>query len=122
MMDMKTRMQMNIQQKIIFGIKIFFGILLFLIAFGFITMLLWNWLVPVLFSGPVITFWQALGLLALCKILFGSSGGFKGRGRCGRRSRWREKMEERLQNMSPEEKEKWRNKCCGGPDATTANS
>jgi hypothetical protein len=44
-------------------------------AFGAVTMLLWNWLVPTIFSGPVVTFWQALGLLLLGKILFGSGHG-----------------------------------------------
>jgi hypothetical protein len=44
-------------------------------AFGAVTMLLWNWLVPALFSGPAVTFWQALGLLILAKILFGSGHG-----------------------------------------------
>ena len=36
----------------------------------YVLMLLWNWLVPDLFSGPEITFWQAAGLLLLSKILF----------------------------------------------------
>jgi hypothetical protein len=35
-----------------------------------ITMSLWNWLIPVLFHGPVITFWQTAGLFILAKILF----------------------------------------------------
>jgi hypothetical protein len=33
-------------------------------------MLLWNWLVPQLFSGPVLGYWQTLGILILSKILF----------------------------------------------------
>lgn len=40
-------------------------------AFTFALMLLWNWLMPAIFGLTVITFWQALGLLALSKILFG---------------------------------------------------
>ena len=42
---------------------------------GTIVQLLWNWLLPPLFGWPVLTFWQALGLLALCRILFGGVGG-----------------------------------------------
>jgi hypothetical protein len=42
--------------------------LLAVFLIGYITMSLWNWLVPVLFNGPFITFWQALGLLLLSKI------------------------------------------------------
>ena len=35
-----------------------------------LTMTLWNWLIPELFHGPVITFWQTAGLFILSKILF----------------------------------------------------
>jgi uncharacterized membrane protein len=50
------------------------GILLFTVLGGGIVQFLWNWLVPGVFGLPVLTFWQALGLLALCRILFGSHG------------------------------------------------
>jgi hypothetical protein len=43
----------------------------------FVTMSLWNWLVPELFHGPVVSFWQAAGLLILSKILL---SGFHHRG------------------------------------------
>jgi hypothetical protein len=100
--------------KFLMGIKIVAGITFFFLLCGFGTMLLWNWLVPVLFKGPIIVFWQAIGLLALSKILFGGCGrGWGGRGRCGGRGRWRSRMEERLKNMTPEEKEKFKNKCGG---------
>ncbi|MFA9388274.1 MAG: hypothetical protein ACERKD_00615 [Prolixibacteraceae bacterium] len=39
-----------------------------------VVMLLWNWLMPALFNLSVITYWQALGVLVLSKILFGSHG------------------------------------------------
>jgi hypothetical protein len=51
---------------------------LFVVVAGGIVMLLWNWLLPPLFSGPQITLLQGFGLLVLCRILFGgfgSSGG-----------------------------------------------
>jgi hypothetical protein len=60
--------------------------------FGLIVMGLWNWLVPAMFGGRIITFWQALGVLVLSRILF---GGFKGHG-----SGWN--------GMSAEEREKFR--------------
>src|SRR5262249_60372870 len=47
-----------------------------ILVFGFVVMILWNWLMPALFGWRVINFWQALGLLVLCRILF---GGFRGR-------------------------------------------
>ena len=49
-------------------------IILFVVAifaFSYIVMSLWNWLIPELFSGPMITMWQAIGLLILSKILLG---------------------------------------------------
>ncbi len=50
------------------------GILLFIALGGEMVMRLWNWLLPPLFGWHQITFWQALGLLALCRILFGGFG------------------------------------------------
>lgn len=35
----------------------------------FVTMSLWNWLIPAIFHGPVLTFWQTAGLFLLSKIL-----------------------------------------------------
>jgi hypothetical protein len=49
---------------------IFFG-LVAITGFSFALMLLWNWLMPTIFGLTTICFWQALGLLALSKILFG---------------------------------------------------
>jgi hypothetical protein len=40
---------------------------------GFPIMWLWNWLMPMLFGIPTITFWQALGLYLLCSVLFKNS-------------------------------------------------
>jgi hypothetical protein len=41
----------------------------FIILAIFITMSLWNWLIPTLFHGPVLTFWQTAGVFLLSKIL-----------------------------------------------------
>ena len=73
------------------------------VVIGFVTMHLWNWLMPMLFGLRTITFVQTIGLLLLSKILF---GGFHGRGR-GRRG-WRRDMKERWEKMSPEERERMR--------------
>jgi hypothetical protein len=51
-----------------------FGFAIFIAIGGEVVMLLWNWLAPALFGLRQITFWQALGLLALCRILFGGFG------------------------------------------------
>jgi hypothetical protein len=79
------------------------GMLVFIAVGGGVVLLLWNWLLPPLFGLPQITFWQALGILALCRILF---GGFGGRG--GARSGVRRRMEERCEQMTPEERERFR--------------
>lgn len=39
-----------------------------------IVMLLWNWLIPLIFGLITISFWQALGLFILARILFGGFG------------------------------------------------
>ena len=71
--------------------------------FGFVVMSLWNWLMPALFGWHLLSFWQAVGLLVLSKILF---GGF--RGRPGPHMSGRYRMMERWGAMSPEEREKFR--------------
>jgi hypothetical protein len=45
-----------------------------------LVMMLWNWLMPAVFSGArVIDYWQALGLIVLSRVLFGGGRGWKGR-------------------------------------------
>src|SRR5262245_59665597 len=79
------------------------GIALFAFIGGEVVRLLWNWLLPPLFGWREITFWQALGLLALGRILF---GGWGWRGSV--RSRVRRRLEERCEAMTPEERERFR--------------
>ena len=50
-------------------------VLIFIAAGGQAVLHLWNWLMPPLFGWHEITFWRAVGLLALCRILFGNFGG-----------------------------------------------
>ena len=105
------------------------GIALLMALGGWIVQHLWNWLLPPLFGWRMITFWQALALLVLCRILFGgfSGGGHRGMG-MGMRRRMRERMEERWaerwEKMTPEEREKFRQGMharCGFGDATAAS-
>ena len=92
-------------------------IALFIFVGGELVMRLWNWLTPDLFGWRQITFWQAVGLLALCRILF---GGFGSRGHV--RSKMRGRMGERWERMTPEEREKFRQAMrsrCGWAPAET---
>lgn len=90
--------------------KRFFLIPLAIIGFsllgGFVVMLLWNAILPSLIGVGSLTFPKAIGLLILCKILFGGFGNHSKR--CGNKrfddSIWKQKM----MDMSEEEKEKFR--------------
>jgi uncharacterized membrane protein len=82
------------------------GLLLFVALGGAIVRLLWNWLLPQLFGWREITFWQALGLLALCRILFGGFGSHGGSRSGSRmtpeeRARFRQRIRERFGFHSP---------------------
>jgi len=79
----------------------------FIVIGGEIVMHLWNWLLPALFGWRQITFWQALGLLLLCRILFGGLG-VRGSHRSNMRFRMRRRMAERWEQMTAEEREKVR--------------
>lgn len=91
-----------------------------LVLFGFVTMALWNALLPEIFGLPVINFWQAAGMLVLARLFFG-----------GGPSKWHNHREpymnrdlrDKIKNMSPEQKreffrkmhysrEKWQHGCC----------
>ncbi len=82
--------------------------LLFVALGGEVVRLLWNWLLPQLFGWREISFWQALGILALCRILFGGFG-LHGSGR----SSFRRRMAERWEHMTPEEWERFRQRMQG---------
>jgi len=79
------------------------ALVIFIAIGGEVVMHLWNWLLPALFGWREVTFWQALGLLALCRILFGGlghHGSDRSRPWRGRGDKWG--------RMTPEEREKFR--------------
>ncbi|HEY0272724.1 MAG TPA: hypothetical protein VGC22_06025 [Chitinophaga sp.] len=87
------------------AIKIIGCAIVFVAVIGFVVMSLWNWLIPDLFHGPRISFWQAFGLFVLGKLLL---GGHHGGGGWKNREHWREKMRSRMENMSEEERNRLR--------------
>lgn len=74
----------------------------FAFLFGWIVMLLWNWLMPGIFGLPRIGYWQGWGLVLLSHILikpgYPSHGDSKGeRGsRRGRRDHWKDAAKDRF--------------------------
>jgi Ca2+/H+ antiporter, TMEM165/GDT1 family len=90
------------------GVKVLVIIAVVLGVVSFLVMSLWNGLVPALFDGPVLTYWQALGLLVLARLLF---GGFRphGPGRWGRGGGWHG-ARAHWEQMTPEERERFRSR------------
>ena len=106
---------MNRSSWLLRGLKFLLFAVLFLAIVGQFFMILWNKLVPEIFNGPVISFWQGLGLLLLSRILFGGWGR-GGAGWARRRNAWKQKIAGRMATMTPEEQEKFRQKmqsACG---------
>lgn len=79
------------------------GMLVFIVIGGEIVKLLWNWLLPAIFGLREITFWQAIGVLALSRILFGGFGFHTSASSDSRR-----RIAERWERMTPEERERLR--------------
>ena len=77
------------------------AMLLIVVIGGELVLHLRNGLLPPLFGWRQITFWQALGILVLCRILFGGLGSH-------RSGRSRRRMGERCEHRTPEERERFR--------------
>ena len=90
-------------RRVIRGLKIGLIAITAVVVFGFVVMSLWNWLAPVVFGVRTINFGQALGILVLSKILFGGFRGWPGYG-----GHWRRRLSARWEQMTPEEREKFR--------------
>lgn len=80
---------------------------------GAIVMWLWNAILPAVLHVGALSYWQAVGLLVLCRILFGgfrSGGGWNRKGFGGPPH-----LRQRLMQMNEEErarfKEEWRERC-----------
>ncbi len=103
-----------------FWITKIIGFSILAIAFAallaYVVMLLWNGVLAQVVAVSTISFYQAIGLLVLSKILF---GGFpSGKNHCNHCSgggHWKNELKEKWHTMSPEErdqmKQEWRNRC-----------
>jgi high-affinity Fe2+/Pb2+ permease len=70
----KTRYGRRILRFIAFGIGGVVLAALFALVLGFVVQWLWNWLMPDIFALKQISYWQAFGLVFLCRLLFGGFG------------------------------------------------
>ncbi len=82
-------------------------------GFGELVKHLWNWLVPGLLGWHPVTFWQALGVLLLCRILFGSWGSGGPQREHSKEGCWKRRM-------TDEERERIRGSAQAGEGATAA--
>ena len=110
--EIERHIARRIAKWIAISIAAVIGITIFIFLGGKVVQLLWNWLMPMLFGLREVTFWQAVGILALSRILF---GGF-GKGGGGYRSRrWG-------RDMSSDERERFRqrmrDRCGVGPGSS----
>jgi len=96
---------MSKRERFLRGLRWVPVVIAFAAIFGWIVMALWNWLVPPVIGWKAIDYWQALGLLLLSRIFFGF-GRFGGHGHG--HHHWRARMVERWEQMTPEEREKFR--------------
>ena len=99
---------------LLYGIKMGVMMLLWVALCAYVVEILWNELLPYIANFRPINYWQALGLLILSRLLFGGLrfGGFKSE---HHKKHWKKKWENHLNKMSPEAreryKEKWAKKC-----------
>src|SRR6187402_416778 len=86
-------------------------------GFSLAVMLLWNALIPDIFGLGIISFWQALGLLVLSRLLLGGFGHRMGHKLGGMRDR--NAIREKWMTMTPEEREEFAKRrkemMCGEP-------
>ncbi len=111
-----NKMKKRIKLGILF-VPIFIG---GVFLFSLLLMSLWNGILPAVLGVKAISFWQAMGIFALSKILFGFNHGWG-----GRRRQWKQGMEQRWSNMTPEEREQFQNEWkhrCGGRWGINSNT
>ncbi len=88
------------------------------LVLSLVVMLLWNALVPDLFRGPVIEYWQAVGLLVLSHLLLRGWSPWR-HAHGWKHDRWKKRFEQRIEAMSPEDRERfreeWKRRCGWDP-------
>lgn len=87
---------------------------IFIFGFSAIVMWLWNALLPDILGVSTVTYWQAMGILVLSKILFGNFGS-GGRSKSSSKDKSKNSFRQKWANMDDEErikfKEQWKKRC-----------
>jgi hypothetical protein len=113
---MNTTNKSNFQKR-----KLFF-FPLFLIAFfslSAVVMLLWNWIIPSITTFGALTYWKAMGLLVLSKILFGGFQFKRHHHKMHQHFEQHAPFKDKFLEMTDEEKQQFKdqfkNRCCFKP-------
>ncbi|MEP3208227.1 MAG: hypothetical protein ABJN95_03510 [Maribacter sp.] len=108
---MKDYVEHRVKSKVETFFKGFFKVvfmiiaaILFLLLFGYGFMLLWNWLMPDVFGLPSLSYWKAVGILVMAKLLFGNLEG-KGSGKHSKKGR--KHFKERMNDSCKNDFSKW---------------
>ncbi len=80
-------------------------------ALSALVMFLWNAILPDLAGVKPLTFWKALGLLVLTKILFGGIGRIFGGKNHSKKKHWRNKWMNMTKEERQEAKLRWKEYC-----------
>jgi hypothetical protein len=106
------------------GVKVIFMIiagLFFAALFAGVVMYLWNWLMPDLFGLNMIGYWQAIGIIILSRILFGSWSGNSGMKKCKHCAQHNEQSKGDKYSMKARFMEKWA-ECKDSRESSTVDS
>ena len=99
----------NYSKGFFYGVMIAAVIVVVVSLVAALFMQLWNWLIPDLFNGPVLTYWQALGLLILSKLLFGGMGHHKKH----KHYSWKNHWKHHCDTVSDEDRSRWKSNFMG---------
>ncbi|NQZ43041.1 MAG: hypothetical protein HRT65_01940 [Flavobacteriaceae bacterium] len=107
---LEERMERKVKHYVTKGFKVFvfaiFIIGLFFLA-CYVLMRLWNWLMPDIFDLGTISYWQAVGVLVLAKLLFGFGGGGSSSNKGSKSKKWEKRTKERC-NSWKKDQEEWK--------------
>jgi hypothetical protein len=98
--------------------KLFFFPLFIIGFFGMsaVVMLLWNWIIPSISTFAALTYWKAMGLLVLSKILFGGFHFNRHKQKMHQHFEQHAPFKDKFLEMTDEEKNEFKNqfksRCC----------